>query len=151
MLFLYRVLLRERRTERFGNRWACASFVLRMYLEKERCSGKIAGGSYFENCFAYLFIVAMHVMTVVRDSGSVAPLAARNFSDTSGPDAAAVAAKKSVDRGPSRTPSSLAFCRIETQRRTELFRWCTGNYGKLNLLGCLRTPPNLSRCHFVHT
>lgn len=57
----------------------------------------------------HLFIVAMHVMTVVRDKGSLAPLSDKNLSDSCGVDAAAVAAKKSVDSGPSRTPSSLAF------------------------------------------
>lgn len=59
----------------------------------------------------YLFIVVMQVMTVVRDKGSLAPLADKNLSESSGVDAAAaaVAARKSVDSGPSRTPSSLAF------------------------------------------
>ena len=57
----------------------------------------------------HLFIVAIQVMTVVRDNGSLAPLADKNLSDSSGVDTAAVAARKSVDSGPSRTPSSLAF------------------------------------------
>lgn len=57
----------------------------------------------------YLCIVAMHVMTVVRERGSLAPLADNKPSYSSGVDAAAAAAKKSVDSGPSRTPSSLAY------------------------------------------
>lgn len=72
----------------------------------------------------YLFIAAMHVMTVVRDKGSLAPLADKNLWDSSGVDAAAVAAKKSVDSGPSRTPSSLAYVsRIKTHGKVGAQTW----------------------------
>lgn len=50
----------------------------------------------------HLFIVAVHVTTVMWDRGSLAPLLDRKVSGSSAP-------KKSIDSGPSRSPSSLAL------------------------------------------
>lgn len=109
------ILFREAGTKHSGSRLGCLSLWVRR--EKVPWSEKL--GPVVECDFSsHLLIVAMQVMTVVRDRGSLAPLTDRNLSASSGAEAAAVAAKKSVDSGPSRTPSSLAFCGLRNPNAT---------------------------------